>query len=311
MNTPVSTPKPLKHGVSPETRQKVLELRHCHSLSQVAAQTGLPIGTVKTLCARSGAFRDNQAQRDLFSLPAIQQSSSTALVVPELPPQSVVTGDKEVYAVIWLREVIKTGQPDLIGKAMLAAKRIKTPLKELSDRYLKHLVSKNPGNWTVAFDTFGFDDLDGLSKTSITNATRRHEALSRFGSVDNLFAKTPAEEFCIDALHGLKFDTYESKDHAKIDKRFQTHRSMMPHTLSDCLHELAYWSELYWLRSASVQHAGDHWPECQARDDFVFRSLARIRAKSKAEAIAVFRYLADGERMDNDETESILLNLIG
>ena len=42
-----------------------------------------------------------------------------------------------------------------------------------------------------------------------------------------------------------------------------------------------------------------------------FRSLAPIRPRSKPEAIAVFRYLADSERMDNTETESILLNLIG
>jgi len=56
---------------------------------------------------------------------------------------------------------------------------------------------------------------------------------------------------------------------------------------------------------------GDHWPECQARDDFAFRSLASIRAKSKAEAIAAFRYLADSNHTDDTETESILLSLIG
>jgi hypothetical protein len=36
--------------------------------------------------------------------------------------------------------VIRTGQADLIEKAMEASKRIKTPLKELSDRY-----SETPG----------------------------------------------------------------------------------------------------------------------------------------------------------------------
>lgn len=300
----------MKPTVSPDTRQQVLELRRCHSLRQVAERTGLPLGTVKTLCSRSGAFRDNQALRELFALPPIQTSASTALTVPELPPQDIVTGDQEIDAVLWLRSVIATGQPALIEKAMLAAKRIKTPLKDLADRYMKHLVSARPGDWTVAFQTMGFDDLEGLAKSSIEKLTRQHEAVARFGSVDNLFTKTPAEQFCIDALAGLKFYLYESKDNAKVEKRFQAHPELLPHTLSDCLHERAYWTDLYWLRCAASQGSGDHWPEAQARDDFVFRSLARIRARTKEEAVAVLRYLAD-DYMDQEETNAILMNLIG
>ena len=302
----------LKPGVSSDARQQVLTLRRSHSLREVAAQTGLPLGTVKTICARSGAFKDNARHRELFTLPVVKASTSTALATPTLPPESPVTGDKEIDAVLWLREVIKTGQAGLIEKAMEAAKRIKTPLKDLEKRYLAHLTARNPGNWTVAFQTFGFADLEALAHGATKTLTRKNEALARFGNIDTLFSDTPAEQFAIDALHGLKpSKDFGDLDAGQVDTRFQAHPDMMPNTLSDCLHELAYWSELYWLRSASVQHAGDHCPECQARDDFVFRSLARIRAKSKAEAIAVFRYLADGERMDNDETESILLNLIG
>ena len=98
----------MKMPVSPEAREKVLELRRSHSLGKVAELTGLPLGTVKIICVRSGAFNDNPRHRALFALPAIQASTSTALVVPTLPPQAVVTGDKEVDAVIWLREVIAT-----------------------------------------------------------------------------------------------------------------------------------------------------------------------------------------------------------
>lgn len=53
-------------------------------------------------------------------------------------------------------------------------------------------------------------------------------------------------------------------------------------------------------------------PVCPyARECFTFRCLARIRPKSKAEAVAVFRYLADNDRMRDTETDDILLNLIG
>ena len=108
----------MKPGVSPDTRRQVLELRRRHSLREVAERTGLPLGTVKTLCSRSGAFRDNEAHRALFSLPPIQPSKQTLPAVPELPPQRTVTGNKEVDAVLWLREVIGTGQAALIEKAM-------------------------------------------------------------------------------------------------------------------------------------------------------------------------------------------------
>jgi len=302
----------MKPLVSPIARQQVLELRRAHSLREVAAQTGLPMGTVKTICSRSGAFRDNQKLREMFSLPPVKQSVSTALSIPELPPQSSVTGDKEIDAMLWLREVIKTGQAELIEKAMQAAKRIKTPLKDLQDRYLKHLVSKNPGNWTVALQTFGFADLEGLAQGSTKKLTRKNEVLARFGSIDNLFSDTPAELFSIEVLAGLKTGKHFGDLVAgEVDARFQTRADLMPNTLSDCLYELAYWHDLYTLRHAVDQDVYDPGMHAYARECFAFRCLARIRPKTKPEAMAVFRYMADRECMDDEESESILLNLIG
>jgi hypothetical protein len=300
----------LKQGVSSDARRQVLELRRSHSLSEVAAKTGLPLGTVKTICARSGAFKDNPRLRELFTLPAIQTSTSTELAVPMLPPESTVTGDKDIDAVLWLREVIKTGRADLINKAMLAAKRIKTPLKDLEKRYLDHLTAKNPGNWTAAFQTFGFADLEALAQSSTQKLTRKNEALARFGTVDTLFSDTPAELFSIDALAGLKpSKDFGDLDDKQVDARFNARPDLMPNTLSDCLHEMAYWRDLYTLRHS--HSGGDQGREAYARECFAFRCLAHIKPKTKPEAVAVFRYLADSERMDDRETESILLNLIG
>jgi hypothetical protein len=302
----------MKTPVSTEARLKVLELRRSHSLGKVAELTGLPVGTVKTICARSGAFKDNPRHRELFTLPAIQISASTGLTVPTLPPESSVTGDKEIDAVLWLREVIATGQADLIQKAMLAAKRIKTPLKDLEKRYLAHLTARNPGNWVIGLQTLGFADLEGLAQGSIKKLTSKNEALARFGSVKSLFTDTPAELFAIDALAGLKPEKdFGDLDDKKVDARFQAHADLMPHTLTDCLNELAYWRGLYTLRNAVDRDASDPGREAYARECFAFRSLARIRPKSKPEAVAVFRYLVDCERLDDTENESILLNLIG
>jgi hypothetical protein len=81
----------MKHPVSQDSRQRVIELRRNHSYAEVAKKTGLPVGTVKTICTRSGAFRDNPAHRALFALPAIQASEQTALAMPQLPAQNAVT----------------------------------------------------------------------------------------------------------------------------------------------------------------------------------------------------------------------------
>ena len=298
----------MKHPVSTAQRQQVIALRQRHTLREVADMAGMPLGTVKTICARSGAFKDNPALRELFTLPAIQPSASTSLTVPTLPAQQVVTGDAEIDAVLWLREVIRTGQAVLIEKAMEAAKRIKTPLKELEERYSKHLVSKNPGNWTVMFATMGFADLEGLAQSAVLKSTRQHEALARFGSIEGLFKDTPAERFCTATLKGLKIKDWCYPD-APVDDRFNACPDLMPHTLNDCLYELAYWHDLYILRSAN--DGGDQGKDAYARECFAFRCLGRIRARSKAEAVSVFRYLAEFDRMDASETEGILLNLIG
>jgi hypothetical protein len=300
----------MKPHVSTTLSDQVLALRRSHSLREVADKTGIPLGTVKTICSRSGAFRDNAQHRALFTLPQVQPSTSAALTTPELPPQEAVTGDEEIDAVLWLRKVIETGQAPLIEKAKLAAQRIKTPLKELEDRYLKHLVSKNPGNWTVALQTFGFADLEGLAQSSTDRLTRQHEAIAMFGSMEGVFAKTPAEDFCIEALAGLKREKFMAYNESKVDARFNARQDLMPRTLSDCLYELSYWRDLYSLRAA-FPNSGDHWPEVQARDDFAFRSLARIRPRSRDEAITVLRYLADSDAMDRAEANDILLNLIG
>lgn len=176
LKPPASGNRPRRATVSPKTRAGVLALCRTHSMSAVAQQTALPLGTVKTICSRSGAFRDNQDLREMFVMPQPTQSTCTALAVLELPPQDVVTGDKEIDAVLWLRQVISTGQATLIDRAMEAAKRIKTPLKTLEKRYLDHLIARNPGNpMAVAFGSFGFADLEALAKRSTETATRRHD----------------------------------------------------------------------------------------------------------------------------------------
>lgn len=302
--------EPVKQGVTDEQRRRVIELRRRHSFREVAKETGLPIGTVKAIVSRSGAFRDNDKHRALFTLPPIKPSAETLPSVPELPPQNVVTGDKEVDAVLWLHTVIRTGQAALIARAMEAAKKLKTPLDVLEKRYRVHLTATNPGNLFAALSSFGFGDLEGMATKAINAHRLRLEGLARFGG--DLMADTEAETFCIDALRGLKKSgPMLDFDKCAVAEQFKARPDLMPHTMADCLYELDYWDLLYRLRNAVDIYASDGPAEASARDWFVFGLLAHIRPRDKAEALAVFRYMVSSDREGMAESEAIMLNLIG
>ena len=308
-------PPVAKTRLLPELRARVLELRRTHSTADVARQTGLAVGTVKALCSRSGATRDNTAARAFFALPPLVQASTTAVTAPAaLPVQRNVTGDTDIDAMLWLREVIQTGDSALIATAMQAAERIKTPVKELERLYGAYLLRASGGNTLqAAFGSIGFGDLQGLAKGVLDRQARCREAVARFGSGAAVFADTAPELFCIQALAKVKpekkWHTYPLQATCTA---FEAHTAMRPHTLSDCLGELAFWDALYHLRSA-WQNSGDDLPQVSARRDYLHRCMGVLRCKGRDEAKAVLRYLAGPgqDAMDEEATDLVLENLIG
>ena len=294
--------------ISDEQRQRVITLRRNNSLSKVSELVGLPLGTVKTILSRSGRFKDNPKHRAMFTLPEEQKATSTQPATLDLPPQQVVTGDKEVDALLWLRAVISTGQAGLIERAMEAAKRIETPFKELEKRYHDYLHVSQPGNFFATFGAIGFADLDSLAKKSIMIEQLRSEAMARYG--DAIFDDTRAEVFCTEMLRGLDprkdvigYDKHEAAE------RFKQCPEYLPNTLADCLYELDYWSQLYRLRNAYDSYY-DTSPESSAREWFIFGLLAEIRPRNRDEAKAVLKYMRDHERTDMDESDDIMDNLL-
>jgi len=258
----------------------------------------------------AAAPRENAAHSALFWLPPIQASDETAVAVPTMPAQKVVTGDIEVDAVLWLREVISTGQADLIEKAGLAAVKIKTPLKELEQRYTAHLARTKPGNFAAVMASIGFADLDALAMTAIAQDKLRREAQARFG--DAIFDDTPAEQFCEQALAGLEtVKPWHELDAEKVDARFDAMLEQRPGTLMQCVLELTFWSDLYWLRRAVDRDCLDSTIPVNARQDYVFRLLSRIPPRDADEAAEVYRYLTSNDGMDRSHSGSIVLNLIG
>lgn len=298
-----------KQGVSEEARNQVLELRRRHSLREVANITGLPLGTVKTITSRSGLFRDNETHRALFSLPPIRESAETLPSVPTLPPQQAITGDKELDAILWLRQVVDTGQPALIDLAREAVKKIKTPARELETRYAQYLMTTTGNSLSAAFGSFNFTDIEGMAKSTIKRERLRVEAAARF---ENVLDDTEAELFCVQVLHGMRMrkgEVFLDKD--TVAKRFKARPELLPHTLTDCLHELGYWRRIYELRNAVEKHCGEGPREAVSREWFVQGLLAEIRPRHKDEAKAVLRHLAFNDGFGWSESEAILENLIG
>ena len=225
-----------------------------------------------------------------------------------------MTGDHDMDAVLWLRQVVQSGDAGLIAKAMQAAERIKTPANELEKRYGDYLMRSSGGDTMRAvFGSIGFANLKGLAERVLDKQQRRTEALARFGSMDGVFATLAQEQFCMDVLAPVAVATgvWGSIDQAQANAAFDQHQDMTPHTLSDCLHELEYWDALYRLRNG-WDNAGDDLPEVNARRHYIeAHCLASIRPKSRDEAKAVLRYMAAHEMFDRSETDSVLENLVG
>lgn len=246
----------------------------------------------------------------LFVLPPLQLTEATVPVVQELPAQQDVTGDKDLDALLWLHAVIDTGQPGPIATALDAAKRIKTPLKVLADRYTAHLVKTTGNTLAAVFGSFGLDDLEGRAKKAMEKAQRRAEAEARFPD-GTIWQDTEAEAFCVRALHRLNGAKCTiDQDRAKVAERFKRHPAQMPATLDACLVELRYWNQLYWLRN-SIGGGGDGVPEAVAREWFAVGLLSEIPPRSYEEAVRVLDWMQDrAEAFGDDEVRAICRNLL-
>lgn len=293
-----------RRQITEEQRAEVIELKRQHSYAEVVELTGLPLGTVRTICRRSKAFTGNPTHRQMFALPEPIQSTSTALTVPQLPEQAAITGIKEVDAMLWLQEVIKTGDQALIDKALEARAKIKLTNEELATKYRQHLVSEGAG-WTAAFKTIGFGELDGKARVSIEKKAARDEAISRFGNDPEY--QSEAELWAINTLEGVKLELMR-EDRDEIARRFKLQPELLPHTLDDCLHELNYWDKYYWLIHALTD--GEPHPAASEREHFVFGLMVSIRPRSRAEAKRVMEHLLAGSRMEWAASNDILINIV-
>lgn len=320
-----------------DIKEQILSLKRSgRGYKTISRETGVNINTVKSICRRSGLFRDNPEHRVLFAIPEPKYSTELATVKP-LPPQRVITGHKQTDAYLWVLEVIKTGEPAHIAAAEAALKKLTITPKEAQERYTRYL-QQNGAGWTSVFSTMWLDNPQHF----ISNAKSQREKAAKVRGVSGCYeaAMEPTEperlmmaaygEIYGEGLYGWK-EEEKAQGRIKGDRVFETwdarkavskgFRDVLPdpYTLSDVVREYLYWAWLVDMRSAARKEIdpggyGDDFPEISDREDYLDKLLETIIPCSRQEALEVLKWYLQSERhqgcMDAD-SDAVYLNLIG
>jgi hypothetical protein len=247
----------------------------------------------------------NPEHRRLFAIPHPKPSDSTALAVPQLPEARTVTGDREVDAMLWLKEVCQTARDvAIVDRALEAAAKIQTPAKAIEDRYVAWLrLQPELHPLQIAFASIGIADIERHAETARERIAKHAEGMAAFGSYEVAMNDTPAERMVFETV-GAVLDG-EELWRAKSDRLGALFtESVNPATLTECMAELRYWQWLHDIRWRMGQT--EHPDEFQGDDDridarrwFVEGLLTELAPVDRAEAI----HVADGLKSVVDEAE--------
>ncbi|WP_312740839.1 hypothetical protein [Cedecea neteri] len=322
-----------------EEKESILRLkREGMGYKSISRATGVNINTVKSLCRRSGQFRDNPEHRVLFTIPEPKYSTELATVKP-LPPQRTITGHKQTDAYLWVLEVIKLNEPAHLEAAQAALEKLTIAPKDAQKRYTQYLHENGVNGFSIIFGTMMMDNPQHYIKNAKEQAARAAEVRGVFGSYEEIYHKlTPPEQMLEDALGWIFEDSYgwtegekqqgiiggsrllEMYD-SRTAKAFETMADVLPepYTLSDVVREFQYWEWVYRMRSAARKEINpdaydDGEGPVSERQNWLDKKLETIRPVSRDEAFEVLKWYLKSERhqgcMDADSDE-VYLNLIG
>lgn len=280
---------------------------------------------------------DNQAHKDLFTIPEAKHNTSVAITKP-LPPQRVITGHKQTDAYLWVLEVIQTNEPAHLPAAEEALAKLKITPKEAQERYSNYLLKSGAAPFQIAFSTMSMDNPEGYIKRAKAAVSEAANVRAIFGTYENALENTPAEKMMLvgeladiygpcwgwtkaekkaRCMHGHRITEVNEKRQA-ASQGF-TDQLPEPSTLSDVVREIEYWREIYWLRNCAAKELGYEYGDGERyhindREEYLEKRLASIKPVSREEAVEVCKWLL--QKNDNlmdrgDLTESIFLNLVG
>ncbi|EFT5079212.1 hypothetical protein HHY15_002333 [Salmonella enterica] len=322
-----------------EMKENIIRLKRSGiGYKAISRETEININTVKSICRRSGLFRDNPEHRALFTIPEPKYSTELATIKP-LPPQQVITGHKQTDAYLWVLEVIKLNEPAHLEAAQAALEKLTITPKEAQDRYTRYLQSNGVDGFNIVFGTMMMDNPQHFIERAREQAARAAEVRGVFGSYEAIYDKlTVPEQLLEDALGWLYNDSYgwteEEKRQGRIEgkrvievmelrekKCFEIITDVLPapFTLSDVVREFQYWEWVYRMRDAAKKEiapnelSGDG-GLVSDRESWLDKQLEIIRPVSRDEALNVLRWYLRSERhqgfMDAD-SDAVYLNLIG
>lgn len=293
-------------AITEETRQKVIELKRGHSYAEVAKLLGISVSSCKAIVIKAGANNDNPRHAQLFKLPEpVKQSTGTEVAAQVRPPLPRDTGHQDLNSLLYIREIIKTGDLDLIEKAREAFALIENP-KRLENIYSDWLI-KNDGSMFSTFASWGCSDIESLIKKTLETKSYAMQAATLFDQSTNPFLETQADVVARQILKPIKperMGLYEDEAAAKL---FKQRPDVMPHNLTQCLSELAFWNHLYKIRF-SVGFI-DSPPESFSRECFIRELLTEIRPRDKEEALMVANYAETLESFDDGYPWRLMRNL--
>ncbi|MCK7581738.1 MAG: hypothetical protein MZV65_43040 [Chromatiales bacterium] len=221
-------------------------------------------------------------------------SNSTALAVPQLPEARTVTGDREVDALLWLRDICKHAREvSVLDRALEAASRITTPMEELERRYTDW-IKRQPGAHPLAVALSRIGEIKGHVAKARQRLLTHAEGLAIFGSYETAMSDTAPERMLADtAALPEDFDGWSRLGMDALAEVFA--RSVNPATLAECASELRYWDWLYQIRARMIEtehpdrFIGDEEPVVTARREYVEGLLTVLAPVDRQEAI----HLAD------------------
>jgi hypothetical protein len=204
--------------------------------------------------------KGNPEHRRLFAIPTAKPSARPPLAAPQLPEARTITGDREVDAMLWLKEVCQTARDvAIVDRALEAAAKIQTPAKAIEDLYtawLRRQPDLHP--MQIAFASIGIADIERHAETARERIAKHAEGMAAFGSYEVAMRDTPAEGMVFMTM-GVVMDG-EELWRAKPDRLAVLFaESVNPASLSECLAELHYWSWLYDIRwrMSQTEHPGE------------------------------------------------------
>lgn len=302
--------------VNKEMKDNIIRLKRSGlGYKSISRETGMNINTVKSICRRSGLFRDNPEHQTLFTIPEPKYSTELATIKP-LPPQRVITGHKQTDAYLWVLEVINTGEPVHIAAAEAALEKLTITPKEAQERYTRYLQQSGAG-WTSVFSTMWLDNPQHF----ISNAKLQREKAAKvrgvFGSHEAVFDPVPAE-CLIESLYGAYLEIYCEFMLEGDGEFIYTDVLPSPYTLSDVVREYQYWNWLSQMRVAAYKelHPDEYaWESSHIwhRENWLEKQLEIIRPISREEALNVLKWYLENENFADmgRRQDGVYLNLIG